>query len=454
MMSKEGYFMDLNVEHFDNHFYKSFWHVLICMSLLAVIGLSTPKKSYSQVVDPVISFSIESSSLDVALEKLFAEYDVNVAFSKAELSKVRISAYSCSYKAIDEVLSDLLKGTDYGFRKIGRQYVIKKMPTFVPEYPENHTIDPAVPSVVENHKVDTVLNRRADTLRIFDTLFVTRILIQRDTVVKQKTVIEHDTTFIRKRNPIEFNWPSFRNNGWFVNLSYEHAFGNLEQSVNDHDYEELSDLYNQSVDLSDAVMNGILATAGCKQNHLNYGVSLAYRSANYRFSMDRSTQQGDYYVNDTLDTYYVVNQISGDTTCCYVLDSLYVPLSVHEYSCREVNRLNYLGVGFYCSYDLLSAEYFRLFASAAVSLDFLLNANGATFVAEAPFHINDLNGFASKVKFNYSVGVGAALKVGERLELIPEVAYRSYTGSLFTKEYPIGLKMHSVAFKFGLSYYF
>ena len=105
------------------------------------------------------------------------------------------------------------------------------MPTFVPEYPENHTNDPAVPEVVENHKVDTVLNRSADTLRIFDTLFVTRILIQRDTVVKQKTVIEHDTAFVRKRNPIAFNWPSFRNNGWFANVSYEHSWENLKQKT-------------------------------------------------------------------------------------------------------------------------------------------------------------------------------------------------------------------------------
>lgn len=453
-MSKEENYMDFIVEYFDNHPNKSFWRVSVCLLLLGVLGMSTPKKSYSQVIDPVISFSIGSCTLDVALEKLFAEYDVNVAFSKADLSKVRIPAYSCSYKAIDEVLSDLLKGTDYGFRKIGRQYVIKKMPTFVPVYPENHTNDPAVPSMVENHKVDSVLNRRADTLRIYDTLFVTRILIQRDTVVKEKTVVEHDTTFIRKRNPIEFNWPSFKNNGWFVNLSYEHAWGNLKQSLNDVDYEELYDLYNHSVDLSDAAMNGISVTAGCKNSRLSYGATLSYRSVNYRFSMDRLTQQGDYYVNDTLDTYYVVNQVSGDTTCCYVLDSLYVPLSVHDYSCREVNRLNYLGIGGFCSYDLFTAEYFRLYASVAISVDFLLNAQGATFIAEAPFYVNDLGENVCKLKFNYSVGLGAALKVGERMELIPEVAYRSHAGSLLDMDYPISLQMRSVAFKLGMSYYF
>ena len=438
-------------EYIDNQIGKKKFVVLLCLFLFSLV---MPQKSFSQVIDPVISFSVESCSLDVALEKLFAEYDVNVAFSKAELSQVRIPAYSCSYKPIDEVLRDLLNGTDYGFKKIGRQYVIKKMPTFVPEYPENHTNAPAVPEVVENHKVDTVLNRSADTLRIFDTLFVTRILIQRDTVLKQKTVVEHDTAFIRKRNPIAFNWPSFRDNGWFANLSYEHAWENMNQSLNNSDYEELYDLYNQSADVSQATMNGISVEAGYKPNRLSFGLTLSYRSLNYRFSMNRTVTEGDYYLNDTLDAYYVVNQVSGDTSYCYVLDSVYVPLETHNFSCREDNRLNYLGIGGFCSFDVFAAEYFRLFVKVGVSFDFLQNAHGSMFSTDRPFYSNDLDEYAEEVKFNYSLGIGAALKVGGRLELQPEVAYRQHVGSLYRKDYPIELEMQSFVLKLGLTYYF
>ena len=427
--------------------------IMVLLSLF-LFSLVMPQKSFSQVIDPVISFSVESCTLDVALEKLFAEYDVNVAFSKAELSRVHIPAYSCSYKPIDEVLRDLLNGTDYGLKKIGRQYVIKKMPTFVPEYPENHTNDPAVPAVVENHKIDTVLNRSTDTLRIFDTLFVTRILIQRDTVVKQKTVIEHDTAFIRKRNPIAFNWPSFRDNGRFVNLSYDHAWGNLKQSLNSPDFKELYILYNQSVDLSHVATDGIKAEAGYKQNRLSYGLALSYRSLHYRFAMDRTVTEGDYFVNDTLDAYYVVNQVSGDTSFCYVLDSVYVPLESHDFSCREDNRLNYLCVGGFCSYDLFAAEYFRLFVKAEISIGFLLNARGSMFSMDKPFYTNDLTKYAETVKYNYLLGIGAALKAGERLELVPELAYRRYVGSLYKTDYPISLKTQSFVLKLGLTYYF
>ncbi|MBQ0130538.1 MAG: hypothetical protein KBT57_12000, partial [bacterium] len=98
-------------KHVDNQKGKKRHIVLTGVFLFLLFSLMMPRQSFSQVIDPVISFSVESCSLDVALEKLFAEYDVNVAFSKAELSQVHIQAYSCSYKPINEVLRDLLKGT-------------------------------------------------------------------------------------------------------------------------------------------------------------------------------------------------------------------------------------------------------------------------------------------------------------------------------------------------------
>ena len=91
--------------------------------VLLLLAFIWPQKAFSQPLNPLISFSVESCNLDEALEKLFAEYELNVAFSKAELSKIRIEGYSCSYKSVEEVLSDLLRGTDYGFKKVGKQYV-------------------------------------------------------------------------------------------------------------------------------------------------------------------------------------------------------------------------------------------------------------------------------------------------------------------------------------------
>lgn len=228
----------------------------------------------------------------------------------------------------------------------------------------------------------------------------------------------------------------------------------MKQSLNDPDFEELYNLYNQSVDLSHVATNGVTAEAGYKQNRLSYGMTLSYRSLHYRFAMDRTVTEGNYFVNDTLDTYYVVNQVSGDTSFCYVLDSVYVPLESHDFSCREDNRLNYLGVGVFCSYDLFAAEYFRLFVKAEISIDFLMNAHGSMFSMDKPFYTNDLDKYAETAKYNYSLGFGAALKVGERLELVPELDYRRHVGSLYKTDYLINLKMQSAVLKLGLTYYF
>ena len=102
------------------------WLRRLPLFLLLFLAITLPQRSLAQSFNPLISFSVESCTLDKALEKLFADYELNVAFSKAELSKIRIESYSCSYKSVEEVLTDLLKGTDYGFKRIGKQYVIKK----------------------------------------------------------------------------------------------------------------------------------------------------------------------------------------------------------------------------------------------------------------------------------------------------------------------------------------
>ena len=129
--------------------------------------------------------------MDVALEKLFAEYELNVAFSKAELSKIRIEGYSCSYKSVEQVLTDLLEGTDYDFKKIGKQYVIRKNIQFPEELQEE--IPPELPVVVKpkesvQHTVETVLNPTADTVRIYDTLVIVRTVMRRDTIVPPSVV--------------------------------------------------------------------------------------------------------------------------------------------------------------------------------------------------------------------------------------------------------------------------
>ena len=183
---------------------------------LFFLSIALPQRSYAQTFNPLISFSVKSCTLDKALEKLFAEYELNVAFSKAELSKIRIESYSCSYKSLEEVLTDLLKGTDYGFKKVGKQYVIRKNQQLVNE-PEATITTPVEPiTEVIKPKRDTVVDKTEKNIHIYDTLQIIRTVMRYDTIIQVKREVHTDTVYQVKYRGLEIPWPKFRNNGWFI----------------------------------------------------------------------------------------------------------------------------------------------------------------------------------------------------------------------------------------------
>lgn len=404
--------------------------------LLLVICFVAPQRSFSQSFNPLISFSVETCTLDQALEKLFAEYELNVAFSKAELSKIQIESYSCSYKSVEEVLTDLLRGTDYSFKKVGKQYVIRKIHPFEPVItdPQADTEKPPKEDIVQ--KTDTIISKTADTIRIFDTTLIVRSVMRYDTVVRIEQVV--DTVYTVKYQGWEIKWPDFRDNGWFLSPSLTLGLLRL-------DYQPTESY--PAATLSPISALGIGLDGGYKHNRLAVGMNLGYRSARYSFSFNETLTEGDYYVHDTLDTYYVVHP-AGDTVFQYILDSTYIPLTTTNYAWRDVNQLDYLSVGLFSSFDFVKSEHFRMFVKAGASMDILLNSTGSCYN-------RDLKREQTKpLKFSLFGGLGAALKVSNHVELTPEVTYRSTSKALYKPDIPIDLRMHQWEFRLGLTYYF
>jgi hypothetical protein len=425
-------------------FHKSVFILLVFL----LMGL-LPTKAYSQDFNPLISFSVESCSLDIALEKLFAEYELNVAFSKAELSKIRIESYSCTYKSVEEVLSDLLKGTDYGFKKIGKQYVIRKNQLLDPEeqpIAQNPPTDTPFQEI-EEHKIDTVWNKARNIIRIFDTLQVIRTVMRYDTIVRTEQIVKTDTVYQVKYRGFEIHWPNFRNNGWFVAPSMTYGLSHL-------DFEDRLQAENGSIDIAPISAFSVSLDGGYKYERLTVGLGVSYRSMKYRFMLNQVVYGGDYYVNDTLDTYYVVHPSLGDTTYYYIMDSTYVPLVTTNYSYRDVNQLDYLGVGIFAAFDFWKREHFRMFIKAGVSADVLISCSGSYNSIEQPFHATISRGQAERVRFAYYGGLGAAFKIVNQLELVPEVCFRKTNGSLYRADFPFDLRMRMWEFKLGLTYYF
>lgn len=419
--------------------------VLVAMLL---VFLSFPTKALAQTFNPLISMSVESCTLDEALDKLFQEYELNVAFSKAELSKIKIDRYSCSYKPIEEVLSDLLKGTDYGFKRIGKQYVIRRnSQLYTPQAPP--TQEPKVqpddpPKTVVQHKVDTVVNKTSDTIRIFDTVQIIRTVTHYDTVVRHEKVVEKDTVYQVKYKGLEIPWPKFKDNGWFINPYLGFGFDRLDYSLRDEDASVV-------IDPSSEIVAGL--DGGYKRNRWSVGMSLSYRSVKYRFLLNEVVYDGDYYVNDTLDMYYVVHP-EGDTSYQYILDSTYIPLTTTHYSYRDMNQLGYLGVGVFATFDFWKNNHIRMFLKSGAQIDFLVSYAGSFSTEEMPFYAPITREQAAPYKFSYYAGLGAAFKLVNRVELVPEVSYHWTSGSLYAAEFPYALKKQAWQLKLGLTYYF
>ena len=421
---------------------------LLFLLLFAVL---LPKEAKAQSFNPLISFSVESCTLDKALEKLFAEYELNIAFSKAEMSKIRIEKYSCSYKSVEEVLTDLLKGTDYGFKKIGKQYVFKKNQLLVNDPAATITPPAEQQTEVVEPTQDVVLNKTGDTIHIVDSLMIIRTVMRYDTVYDTVVEVKHemrtDTVYEVKYKGWQIPWPKFKDNGWFITPSVT-----LAMAMFRHEH-ELPQLDNGSVALTPSFVYAVGLDGGYKHKRLSVGMNLAYRSVRYRFLLEKTDYEGDYYVNDTLDTYYTVHP-AGDTTFQYILDSTYVPLTTTNYAYRDVNQLDYLNVGVFVAFDFVRLEHFRAFVKAGASLDFLVGYAGSLNANESPYHAPIEKSQIEPRRLSYYGGLGVAFKIVNRVELVPEVHYRVTHGSLYRADFPFDLKMHSVDFRLGLTYYF
>ncbi len=414
---------------------------------LFFLALTLPQRSFAQTFNPLISFSVKSCTLDKALEKLFAEYELNVAFSKAELSKIRIESYSCSYKSVEEVLTDLLKGTDYGFKKVGKQYVIRKNQQLANE-PEA-TVTPPVEPITEVVKLkrDTVVDKTEKTIHIYDTLQVIRTVMRYDTIVQVKHEVQTDTVYQVKYRGLEIPWPKFHNNGWFITPSVTLGSAQFKHENG------LPEFENGSIEVIPSMAYGLGLDGGYKHNRLSVGMSFSYRSVSYRFLLEQTVFSGDYYVNDTLDTYYVVHP-EGDTTYQYILDSTYIPLTTTHYAYRDINRLDYLTLGLFATFDFIKMEHFRAFAKVGASIDFLVDYAGSLNSTESPFHTLITKEQVETTKFSYYGGLGVAWKVANRIEFVPETYYRVTNGFLYRADFPFDMKMRMWNFRLGFTYYF
>ena len=131
-----------------------------------------------------------------------------------------------------------------------------------------------------------------------------------------------------------------------------------------------------------------------------------------------------------------------------------MPLTTTHYAYRDINRLDYLNVGLFATFDFIRLEHFRAFVKAGASLDFLVNQGGSLCSGESPYHAPIAKEQVESNRFSYYGGLGVAFKIVNRVELVPEVHYRVTHGSLYRADTPFDMTMRLWDYRLGLTYYF
>src|ERR1700744_2027666 len=65
---------------------------------------------------------VEKGSLERAIEKIRAAYNVVIAYNKNDVTSLEVKAVEYKDQTVEQVLNEILKGTNLSFRKNGTSY--------------------------------------------------------------------------------------------------------------------------------------------------------------------------------------------------------------------------------------------------------------------------------------------------------------------------------------------
>lgn len=442
----------------------SFKKVLSKLLSIALVLFFASNVAVAQNVDN-INFKVDGCSLDVALEKLYKDYGINLAFNRAELSNVMVGSYSAEAATLEQVLTSLLADTGFAFKKIGSQYVIRKSSVAKPSSSVPMS-NPSSESTPKPRPQSTTKKSEAhiaipDTIRVVDTIIKKEIVYRTDTIREKEIVLQTDTVVVYKyassrikklrRNIFSNDYSHHKDFSVSLSVSQNTAFyGDHLTNATEYWYEFYKKSFkNYSFNNFSAKVNGAY-----NYNRFQIGVGISFSSFQRQLDFRREIVVGDYFEMVLLDSYYTYDPISNDTLFYYIYDSTYVPRQEYVIEYNDINRLGYLGLIADIAYCYYSDDNIKLYVKGGVGASFLLYFNGSLISTEEPFLCIDKTDNIQKFKVNAMVGLGARVTLNEQVELVPEISYHNYFGSVYTKDSPVRSHIDAISLGVGLIYYF
>lgn len=392
-----------------------------------------------------INFSVKNVSLVQALEKLYSENKVNIAFSNSDINPNTKVTCSAENKTIEEILQNILPADEYIFQKIGNQYVILRKNTKSQEKKTEKDSNP----IITTDTVEKIVIKTDTIIRI-------------DTLTKVDTLVIHDTVTIfkeapaaLKRNKIKnlrsdiFYLDQRREKGFALQASYSQhlTFYNYK---NESQYTDLVDTYEDAIKPS--LRSCQISVGGIYfLKRFSSSLDITISSLRHKFNYSQSFVEGGFYRIDTLDTYYTIG--SNDTIWQFVTDSVYVPREEKDWSYRDINSFLYLGLQLNVAFDVIHQENVKIYAKAGLGLNYLIYYSGTVIQPnESKNTILLKDSDLQKINLSYNFGVGGRFSIAQNFDLITEINYFKYTRPV-VKDFLLDINFQGVGLKLGLIYY-
>lgn len=411
-----------------------------------------------QPLDRNIDFSASSERLSDILNRLSESENLNFSYNPANESFNRIITYNAVSKPIRTVIGDILSKSGHDFRLVGGQIVVyavsETAAVQTPPDPTTLVPDQEVSAEPQSETRQEIVMR--DTLLLRDTLFLRDTILRVDTLIIRDTIIiKEEPKQVRPEHPKPlrdglFRMEPDRNNSWYITGFYKQMWSSNLLSASNGEGELLSLVEDSEKNSLSSFSAGAEITRSFNRYQFTSGIQ--YTRFSNPFFYSHEVVEGGFFVNDTIESYYIVNQ--SDTTWFYLTDSTWIPRDSRTFNFDRTNRVAYFEIPLMAGFNLISSQHLNVYIKGGIYCAVLLHKNGNAILDRsgypgAGFSEMDFNTFI----FSYALGGGVRYRIFDWIDLNAEAVYRQQLNPVY-KNYPINKRISAAGIRAGIIYYF
>ncbi len=417
----------------------------VIKSILLIIAVFLlPDRSFPQNETDKITLVYDQISVIDLFKEIEDQSGCTFFYSPDDFDdrKLKVEFYG---RTIEHILNEIFED-EFSFKRNENEFVIFRNPDYsnkpheATEAVEGDTLDTDRPEV--RVRVDTVFQVRIDTIIQKDTVYIRDTLIVRDTVFRQKVVknahkkeTSFENTLIREGETTQF-YLSFFGGPVFSDLVYEGS-------------RPLVETYSDA--LSGGVSFALGAEAGLSKGNFIAETGIALRRISESFEYIFEKPPETFYVTDTLDAYYVVE--NQDTTWYYVTDSSQQTIPGYEEKYNNLNEYLFVDIPVYLGYRFdIRNTIIELKTGVATSV--LLRKTGNYIADEEDGPVKTLDELQSNIAYSGLFEVGGVYYFGKRLGMFGKINLKIPLKDAFHESYPLERKNNEVSIKAGLRFSF